>query len=258
MPSIYMTNCPTCGCGGTGEYIVADVEWGICAIPVTSYFPGFEMCRLCDYISFKRADSGVMILNPDPNIQGIFSESVSPLGLYLNTIGSGSHSLRLDVTPPVPADCTPDSVAFIKNHQLPLGYCYDPESPPTWNLPSVWLSQQAYNNAYLCQAPYTTCTSGDWNIWYNTDRALVQKTSGSTINFYAYYSLPNSPTASVYGWLMCGEAQYAERNYCNVNPGNPTPKPSSPCQGSTRSATTYWFQGSLQFYVKGTLTYYNV
>lgn len=255
-----ITSCPDCGCGGTGEYIVANMEWGICAIP-QDYVYGAEMCRLCDYISFKKADSGTMILTPDPNIPGIFSENVSPLALNLNTVGSGSHSLRLFATPPAPADCTPDSVAFIKDHLLPAGYCYDPDSPPTWNCPSAWLaalSSGSYHTANLCPAPYSSCSSTSWALSYNSDRVLVQKTSGAVTSFYSYYGIPNAPTASVYGWLMCGEQQYAERDYCNANAPASSPKPTAPCQGSTRSRTAYWFRGLLQFYVKGRLTYYNV
>ena len=256
-PSITMTDCPTCGCGGTGEYIVADVEWGICAIP-RDFRQGMEMARLCNYIDFKKADSATILLPSDPGIPGVFSESASPLGLYIDTIGV-NHRLRITSTPTAPSSCTPESVLFIKSHQIPSGYCYSSGSPPTWNYTEAWITVSSYYESYLYSAPYSSCNSTTWNLNYveSGDRVNVPSVSGNSVFIYVYFGTGTS--TSITGWMACGETQYNDRNYCNVPAGTPSPLPSgTDCAGCTRYGTAHWFQADLSFYIKGTLTYYNV
>lgn len=258
MPSIYMTNCPTCGCGGTGEYIVARVEWGICAIPTTGQRRGYEMCRLCDYIDFKEADHALIILPADPNTPGVFSETISPFGLIINTIGA-YHTIKFSGLPSAPSSCTPDSVAFIENQTLPSGYCFDPaNSPLVWQFSNPWPTWSSAMTTYLYAAPYSSCNGTTWTMNYiNTaDRVNIPLTSGSGVDFWLYYSTGGG--AGIYGWLACVEDQYAARDFCHAQAGEPSPWSSGPCYGYTRHTNTTWFPASFSFYLKGRLTYYNV
>lgn len=244
-----MTACPTCGCGVTGESIVARVEWGICAVPSDNSYP---YRRLGNSVSWKKMDDATILVPKDPNT-GRFEETVSPLQLQLS--GGGNWISFLKPSAPL-SPLIPDSVQFIWDSTIPSGYCSDPVSSLTYDTTYNWPSA-GRASPYMYSAPQSTCTGTSWHFAYsdNAMRVNVPTTSGTSIVFYTYASSIGYP--KINGWLSCSGTEYADRNYCNENPGTPTPITGA-CAGMTYSGSGWWFESTLFFYLKGTLTYYNV
>lgn len=252
MPSLVMTNCPTCGCGGTGEYIVADVEWGICAIPNDGM--SFPPRRLSDTADYKKADSGTMILTPDPST-GWFTETISPICLQMAS-STVNQRIRIRAIPPAPSDQIPDSVKFIQNHQLPPDYCYDPNATALqWNFTSTWPTSLP-SAQYIYTEPATRCDSKIWHFDYNMTSQTLPHVHGASVNFCTM--LQSTGDAYIYGWLATNNASYQARDYCNraETPWPPIPAGDA-CEGMVWYGNGNWFQAYLMFYLKGTLTYYN-
>lgn len=244
-----ITSCPDCGCGGTGEYIVADVEWGVCSVPSDNSDP---FRRLSDRVDWKELDHGTILVPKNPNT-GRFEETVSPLQIQI----SGGNSPLSVLIPSAPASpLIPDDVRFIWDGATPAGYCSDPSSPLTYNTVYNWATGRSSSGIYT--APQSTCSGTSWHFAYadSSMRQAVPATSGASLNFYAYLATIGYPRIT--GWLSCSGAEYAARNYCNQNPGTPSPITTGPCAGMTYAGSGWWFDSSLHFYVKGTLTYYNV
>ena len=251
MPSIYMTNCPTCGCGGTGEYIVANVEWGICALPNDGM--SFPARRLSDTADFKMADSGTMILNYDQNT-GWFAENVSPIALQVSG-GTVNQRIKLGAIPPAPSDQIPDSVKFIQNHQLPPDYCYDPNSVALqWECTSTWPTT-ALSAQYMYDDPASRCDAKTWHFDWNLNPQTLPHVHGASVNFCSI--LQSTGSAYVYGWLATTNAAYQARDYCNRAETPGPPLVGDPCDGMVWRGNGSWFSAYLSFYIKGTLTYYN-
>ncbi len=248
MPSITMTNCPDCGCGGTGEYFVADVEWGVCAIPADNSYP---YRRLGDSVSWKKMDNATILVPKDPTT-GRFEETVSPLQIQI----SGGNTPLSILIPPAPASpLIPDSVKFIWDGSLPAGYCSDPSSPLTYNTVYNWPTGRSSSGIF--SAPQSMCSGTAWHFAYSDSslRVTVPSTSGASVQFQSYHYTIGYPRIT--GWLSCSGAEYAARNYCN-QPGTPSPISTGPCAGMDYGGSGWWFESTLNFYVKGSLTYYNV
>lgn len=248
MPSITMTACPTCGCGVTGESLVARVEWGVCSVPSDNAYP---YRRLADFVDWKEQDHGTIILPKDPST-GRFEETTSPLQLQITP---GTTQINL-LRPSAPASpLIPDDVRFIFDGNAPAGYCSDPSSPLTFNTGYTWPTGRM--NATIYSAPVSTCSGTSWHFASQDTsmRLTIPSTSGASITFCAYAGTIGSPRIT--GWLSCSGTEYAARNYCN-QPGSPSPVTTGPCSGMDYSDSGWWFESTLYFYVKGTLTYYNV
>lgn len=251
MPSIYMTNCPTCGCGGSGEYFVANVEWGVCAVP--EQHTGYNVMKnLSDVVDYKVKDTATIILQYESSVDR-FVDTSSPVGMQVKP---GQPNMLLNIGA-ITGACVPDSVQFLLDELLPTGYCSDPQYPVTWNYNFTWPSGNVGWD-YMCGSPSSCCNgSQPQSINLRATTVNAPSTSGDSVNFVRYQAPSNVSKSGVYGWLACTADAINARNYCNV-PLTLSPTTLGPCSDVAYSENGWFFDAYLYFYVKGTLTYYNV
>ena len=252
MRSIEMTNCPDCGCGVSGEYFVARVEWGVCAVPYQHNGTAIIQ-NLLDVVDYKKKDTAVLVLQYDANLQR-FVDSSSPLGMQVKPADPNVWFTFDTIT----GTCIPDSVQFIHDQNLPSDYCNYAETPLSWTYDFSWPTSGTTIWSYLWGPPTCGC-NGTTRLSLNPKATTVNapSTSGDSVNFYCYISGNGAGRAQVYGWLSCTQAAFDARNYCGATV-TPVPIETGPCTGMVYREGGRFFEADLFTYVKGTLTYYNV